>query len=87
MPVVTLVVEGSFFWSYSDELLFLQSVSILSIHRKMIFFTAEKICPEGFYKCYRGPCINETMKCNENLDCAKTWDDEDNCSMYSVLLI
>lgn len=37
-------------------------------------------CPQEYYQCHDGSCINQTLVCNGNLDCKNTWDDEDNCS-------
>lgn len=45
-------------------------------------FTENWTCREGFYKCRLGPCINQTLKCNDYPDCVGTWDDEDNCSKH-----
>lgn len=45
----------------------------------LLLLTENKVCEKGFYKCYRGPCINESLICNGKIDCKGAWDDENNC--------
>lgn len=37
-------------------------------------------CPVGMFKCRNGPCINESLLCNGQIDCPDVWTDEHNCT-------
>lgn len=44
-----------------------------------IIYIEDYECSENEFKCHRGPCIDHSLVCNNQVDCDMTWDDEDNC--------
>ncbi|XP_037074743.1 G-protein coupled receptor GRL101-like [Pollicipes pollicipes] len=37
-------------------------------------------CPSTEFKCTNGPCLNMSLVCNNRIDCAESWNDEDPCT-------
>ena len=45
------------------------------------------MCPPETFKCRNGPCLNQSLVCDEKIDCPGTWVDEDGCCKLVVDLL